>query len=223
MKNYQITRILSLILLVIILAGVFWYSKDWLLQDRESFTEMIKSYDVLAPLMMILIIIVEVIIAPFPGGWVPMVSGYIFGSFWGGVYAWIGNVLGASISFFLAFYLGRPFVKKMISPDKLSYFHRWLGQKRGLIFLVYLIPIFPIDLITFALGLSGLKFKHFFPLMAIGLLPHMFFLSFFGHRINQSSLYHIRPLLSPILIFLFCLLIYWQIRKKNKLSQQNHA
>lgn len=218
MKSYKISQVVSLVLLVIILAIIFWWSKDWLLSNPQDFVLVVKSYGPIAPLVMILILIVEVVIAPFPGGWVPLVSGYIFGAFWGGLYAWLGNVLGATISFSLAYYLGQPIVERFVNPKKIKYFQDWLARKPGLILFVYLLPILPIDLITVALGLTGLKFKRFIPIMMVGLLPHMFFLSFFGERMKESQFHTVRPLLSPLLILLVCLVIYWQVRRRQKLK-----
>ena len=60
--------------------------------------ELSEQSKVLAGFVYLLIVIVEVVVAPIPGAILYAPGGAIFGTFWGGSIALAGNVLGAGIA-----------------------------------------------------------------------------------------------------------------------------
>ena len=63
----------------------------------ESLRAFFNGWGPFAPLVYILLIVIEVVVAPIPGAILYMPGGVIFGGFWGGTLSLIGNVAGAGI------------------------------------------------------------------------------------------------------------------------------
>ena len=66
-----------------------------------------RDAGVLAPVAYVLFVVIEVIIAPIPGLMLYAPGGLIFGPWYGGVLALIGNILGAGLSCSLTRTLGK--------------------------------------------------------------------------------------------------------------------
>ena len=104
-----------------------------------------------------------------------MAAGYLYG-FWPAlIYAMTGAIAGTAISFMLAKLLGRDFLHIIFGEEKISYYIERLNSKRVyvIVFLIYLIPGIPKDMVSYAAGVSEIKFKPFIILSAVGRVPGM--------------------------------------------------
>lgn len=146
-----------------------------------------ERFGVFGPLSVIIIIIVETVIAPIPGTIIPIAIGALYGVWPGMLYAWVGNVTGSIIAFWISRKFGRPIVERFLHKDKIKRYDSFLHRSKMLIWLVYAIPIFPIDMISFIIGLSSIKFKRFLVIVSVGFTINLFILTFFGERLLSSS------------------------------------
>lgn len=181
---WKIDLIIIFVFIILVIAFSLWSPE---LPSREVLDELIQKYGSLGPLAIIGIIILEVIIAPIPGSIIPIAVGAIYGVFLGTLYTWIGNVIGSCIAFWIARKLGRPIVKKIISEEKIKRYDNFLHRNKFLMWIVYIVPIFPIDIISFVIGLSAVKFKRFLLVITIGFIPYLLILNFFGQQLFLSS------------------------------------
>ena len=104
-----------------------------------------------------------------------MAAGYIYG-FWPALlFAMTGAVAGTAISFMLAKALGRDFLHIFFGEEKMSYYIERLNSKKmyAIVFFLYLIPGIPKDMVSYAAGVSEIKFKPFLIISALGRLPGM--------------------------------------------------
>src|SRR4030066_1416472 len=97
------------VFLLCILAGVIFFiiyqynSQLWnqvnklyhIYQDPHQLKKVIKSFGHYAPLAYILLQIMQVVIAPIPGGAIEFLGGYLFGVKAGFIYSMIGLILGS--------------------------------------------------------------------------------------------------------------------------------
>jgi uncharacterized membrane protein YdjX (TVP38/TMEM64 family) len=193
MKKYLIDHKYEIIFLLLFLIGIIFLLivRDNLeiLNNRDAFQEYIKGFGALAPLMMILVFIFEVIIAPLPG-FVPIISaGFIFGFFYGSIYALIGNVIGSYILFFLARRYGKYLVRKIFNEEKVLKYESIVRRRENLLFATYFFPIFPADMISFAFGLSDVSFKKFAYIIPMGLAVNVLLLNIFGDYLAHLFFY----------------------------------
>jgi uncharacterized membrane protein YdjX (TVP38/TMEM64 family) len=124
----------------------------------------------LSRLAFVLLVIIEVVLAPIPGG----VIAFLASAAWGFWQSWplhyVGNVIGGLLVFWLARSLGRPFVDRHVPARRRELIERRLFGRPWLMWVVYAVPIFPIDTVSIALGVSGLDRRRF-ALILVTALP----------------------------------------------------
>ena len=126
----------------------------------------------MAPLVFIVIQALQVIISPIPGEITGPVGGALFGTTWGLIYSTIGLTIGTLICFGLGRLWGEPLIRPWLSE------HHWnrmnfIIEAEGAIlcFILYLIPGFPKDIISYLFGISPMPFWLFAVVSTIGAHP----------------------------------------------------
>lgn len=159
-----------------------------LLNDREKTQAFISGFGQAAPLAFILIQILQVLLAPFPGEATGFIGGYLFGSLPGFVFSSIGLSIGSVLNFLLGRFLGRRYVRRMLAPDRLRRFDRLLKRQGVLVvFVLFVFPGFPKDYLCLFLGVSALPFKVFILLATIGRMPGTLMLSLQGAAVFERN------------------------------------
>ncbi|WP_421385491.1 TVP38/TMEM64 family protein [Bacillus salacetis] len=210
-------KIVSVLFIVSFLLIIYWDEINRLLIDGsvEELTSFILSTGYLAPFVSILLMIFQAVAAPIPSFLITGVNGMIFGVFWGAVISWVGAMLGAIVSYYLAKKLGFEFVAKQ-STVKEEYLEKFNG-KGGFLFVLIarLVPIISFDLISFLAGLTGMRLKIFLFATGIGMLPGTVAYSVIGSEISSpDSNYTVTLLVIALLIGLSAAGYY--IRKRNR-------
>ena len=82
--------------------------------DFPDLLILIRSFGPYSPLAYILLQIIQVVVAPIPGGAIEFLGGYLFGVTAGFLYSMIGLILGS----WLAFSLARIFEKLAVENKK---------------------------------------------------------------------------------------------------------
>lgn len=131
----------------------------------------IESAGALAPLVYIAAVTVEVLVAPIPGLLLYLPGGALFGGFWGGTLALVGNVIGASLATWLAAIVGSRIFRVGDWPRLHNYGERI--RERGLlvVILLRLNPLTSSDLVSYAAGLVGVPVWRVALGTAIGMAP----------------------------------------------------
>jgi len=143
-----------------------------ILHNRHQLKVIILSFGPYSPLGYILLQIIQVIVAPIPGGAIEFLGGYLFGVKAGFFYSMIGLVLGSWIAFSLARIFEKLAVEKFVSPQTIKKFDYLIGHE-GLIlsFLLFLIPGFPKDALCYVLGLTPMHLGTFLIISTVGRIP----------------------------------------------------
>ena len=215
---------LILLIILVILIGYFFYPYVSFLTDVDKTREFVSNYGIFAPLVLILLHIIQVLLTPIPGQVVGLVSGYLFGWFFGTIYTMIGVTLGSFLAIFLARKFGRSFVERLTSKNHLQKFDGFMKDKGTFtIFLLFLLPAIPDDTICLLAGLTNIKIRTLVLLAFIGRLPGFLVLNFIGNGIAISDNFFSLILFLVILLFSIIAFIY---RKKlerffNKLFKFN--
>jgi len=102
-----------------------------ILHHPHRLKEIILSFGPYAPLAYILIQIVQVVVAPIPGGPIEFLGGYLFGIKAGLLYSMIGLTLGSWFAFSLAKIFERWAVERFVSPETLRKFDYLIGHEGG--------------------------------------------------------------------------------------------
>ncbi|HEY9763108.1 MAG TPA: TVP38/TMEM64 family protein [Trichocoleus sp.] len=133
--------------------------------------EWINGLGAVAPLAFILLYGL-ITVALIPGSIVTLGGGIVFGVVKGSVLVFVGAMLGATAAFLVGRYLARDWVARRIASNpKFQAIDQVIGREgRKIIFLIRLSPIFPFNLLNYALGATQVSLKDYV-LGTIGILP----------------------------------------------------
>ena len=116
-----------------------------------------------------------------------MAAGALFGVWFGSVYAFVGVMIGSSIAFGIARRAGRGHLMARIARNRrLTAVSTAVASPR-VIFLLRLSPVFPTNLLNYALGLSRVSFRECF-VGTIGIIPAVFLYVYWGQVIGDLTL-----------------------------------
>ena len=152
------------------------------LEDLENF---MMSFGPAAPLIIISIIVLEVVVAPIPGFLPALTAGFVFGSIQGAIYTYLGNIIGSLIVFFLVRKFGRPAAARLFKEDRLEKYSRAVARHENLLLAFYFIPLIPLDILTAAFGLSGVRAKKFISVILLGFAVYAAAFNLFGDYLAE--------------------------------------
>jgi uncharacterized membrane protein YdjX (TVP38/TMEM64 family) len=140
-----------------------------LFSDRERIQSVISNAGLLAPMVYVVLLVVQAVLAPLPAPALAMGAGYSFGIYQGFLLTWFGALLGGVISFWISRWLGRDFVA---GSERMQRLDRYVEEHGTItIFILRLLPLVSFDAISYAAGLSSISFWRFFVATALGMLP----------------------------------------------------
>lgn len=183
--------------------------------DIGRIRALIEDAGVFAPLLIIVLTAVAVVISPLPGLPLDMAGGAMFGPFAGTLYAVIGGLSGAIISFLIARFFGRGFIERFLGghinfctecSDRLL---------TKVVFLSRLIPFISFDIVSYGAGLTKMSIKRFIVATFFGMVPMTFLYTSFGSVFVVGA--KLSLIMGLIMVVLFFLIPRW-IEKRNLLS-----
>lgn len=166
-------------------------------QRVESLQQLFRQAGSWAPVAYVLFVTIEVIVAPIPGLLLYAPGGLIFGPWFGGLLALLGNVIGSGISCGLTRSLGSGWMQRLGSTNSIERLQLALERRGGsMIFLLRLNPLTSTDLVSYAAGFTRIPVRHVMVATGIGMAPLCFAQSWLS-----DSVFHKWPqLLWPLLI-----------------------
>ncbi len=175
-----------------------------LVSDSHKFREYVLSFGPWSAVVFMLFQVLQVVIAFIPGEPVQIAGGYIFGTFWGTVYSMLGITAGYIIVFACVRLFGFPLVKKFVPEKEYNKFSLLINNPKleTTIFLLFLIPGIPKDILVYIAGLTPIQPVLFFIIIFFARLPAMIGSSFIGAEI-QSSKYLVAIIVSAVASILF--------------------
>lgn len=159
-----------------------------LFSNRDRLIEMVKSIGPFGPLLYILLQITQTILAPIPGNVVGGIGGFLFG-WWGILWTTIGSCLGAWGVFCVSRKFGRKFAEKVVKKPALIKMDFILRNKRAslILFMIYLIPGLPDDIVCYVAGLTKVPIKKLILLFAVGRLPSVIVTNYIGMGLGDGD------------------------------------
>lgn len=137
-------------------------------QNAELLQEYLEGSGAWMPVIYTLLQFLQVVVLPVPGVVSTAVGVTLFGAFWTTVYSFIGIVLGSLVAFWIGRKLGHRAVAWMVGKDNLSKWQKKLRGKDNLFLtLMFLLPLFPDDILCFFAGLSSMSAGYFVIMISI--------------------------------------------------------
>ncbi len=188
-------QLLILFFLLVVIAFVYSYTVEGLIYlVFQGDPDGVVSYFDDSPhmvLLFILFVVLEVVfISVIPSVILYTTGGLLFGTFYGSVIIWVGNIIGASICYFLSRTFLKDYFEKKIPDKKLKTFNKYV-EKYGFyaIFLLRLNPFTSSDVFSYISGVTRLKFLPFIIGTGLGLIPLIVVTVFIGSDIIANNPY----------------------------------
>lgn len=160
----------------------------------------------------------QVVVALIPGEPLEIGAGYAFGAIEGTVLCIIGITVGSLAVFSLVRRFGIRLVEIFFSREKIRTLRFLQDSKKRdfLIFIVFLLPGTPKDLLTYFAGLTDIKFPHFLLLASIARLPSVVTSTLGGNALgDRQYIVAIAVFAATMVISGAGLVIYRFIQKKR--------
>ncbi len=163
------------ILLVSFLVLYFTYGKRLLeiVSDYELFKAWLSQFPVPAQLVFVFVRAFQTIVKIIPAEPLEIASGYIWGTFGGFCFCMLGTEAGSLIILFITRKFGIKFINYFMDTSKLNEWSFIKNSKRKylMLFLIYLVPGTPKDIITYFIGLTNTKMTLFLLITGVARIP----------------------------------------------------
>lgn len=161
-----ITVLMTLLIILFIYFGI----KKGIFSSDESLVNYMKQFGAIAPLLFILIQIIQVIFPVIPGGASCLAGVLAFGPIPGFIYNYIGLCIGSIIVFFLSRNYGMKLIEKLFCQETIDKYLKYIKTKKfdKIFFWGILLPGAPDDLLCYMSGITTMSFKTFLWIILLG-------------------------------------------------------
>ncbi|WP_260864632.1 TVP38/TMEM64 family protein [Citrobacter sp. Marseille-Q6884] len=163
--------------------------------DQHALEDFIRSWGTQAAVVSFFLMILQAIIAPLPAFLITFANASLFGAFWGGVLSWSSAMAGAALCFFIARVFGRSAVEKLTGKTVLKSMDAFFDRYgKHTILVCRLLPFVPFDPVSYAAGLTSIRFRHFFLATGLGQLPATIVYSWAGSLLTGGTFWFVTGL-----------------------------
>ncbi len=151
--------------------------------DIAGLKAYILSFGLWAPIASCFLMVLQALVAPVPSFLITFANGLAFGVFWGWMLSLFGHVLAAAVCFWISRSLGRVPVEVLVGKTGLQSADRWFARwGMYAVFVGRLIPGVAFDVISYAAGLTRMRFRSFLIATTLGIFPQTFLYSYLGRQ-----------------------------------------
>lgn len=216
----QITQLILAILAVIFICILGYFIGRPLVQfvsEPEKFQLWVEEKGILGVFAFIGMVILQVLLAIIPGGPFEIGAGYAFGVVKGTLICDIAMTIASVIIFLFVKKFGLRFVELFVSKEKIESVNFLKSSRRSesIIFLFFLVPGTPKDLLSYLVGLTDMKLSHWIFICGVGRLPAIFLSALSGSALSSAK-YHLAVILIAAIIVLYVVgIILYRIHNKR--------
>ncbi len=145
----------------------------------EALRDYIADFGNMAVILYILFCFFQVIILPVPGSVTVAAGVALFGPLKCAIFSFIGITIGSITAFAIGRWIGDKAVQWIVGKDTLK---KWLTKLKGKDYLIlsimFLLPMFPDDVLCFVAGLSSMTWPYFLVMISVTRAISVFTTSF---------------------------------------------
>jgi uncharacterized membrane protein YdjX (TVP38/TMEM64 family) len=153
--------------------------------DAAALEAWIKQAGFAAPLLFMLIYALATVLF-LPGSVMTLAGGALFGPVLGTFYSLTGATLGAAVAFLIARYLASDCVARKAGVRVKQLITGVENEGWRFVAFVRLVPLFPFNLLNYALGLTRLKFSHYLIATYVFMLPGAIAYTYLGYAGREA-------------------------------------
>ena len=153
--------------------------------DAGALQAWVQEAGVWAPLLFMLIYAIAAVLF-LPGSVLTLAGGALFGPLLGTFYNLTGATLGATLAFLVARYLASDWVAARSGGRLRQLINGVETEGWRFVAFVRLVPLFPFNLLNYALGLTRIRFSHYLIATYVCMLPGAFAYTYLGYAGREA-------------------------------------
>ena len=174
-----------------------------------------------APVVCIGIVVLQQLSAIIPAEPVELAAGYAFGFWQGALVCLVGSVLGTLAIVGVARGAGDRLLRVLVSSRRVVQLERFGNSPRFelLVFLCFLVPGLPKDVMTYAAALANMPIRHLVPVTTVGRIPSIA-LSTLASSLAARGDWKVAGIVMSVIVVLVLsgAALYFFLRRKGKLG-----
>lgn len=155
----------GIVIVAVLLLGLMILQLTGILDKVDSIEDLralIESTGPWGPIVFIIIQMLQVFLLPLPGVLTVGAGVAMFGEWFACLYSYIGIVLGSLIAFWIGRVIGYRAAAWLVGRESLDkWLHKIKGKDKSILTVMFILPIFPDDLLCFVSGLTTMSWKFF--------------------------------------------------------------
>ncbi len=163
-NGLKIVHIVSIVITVAIIGFTIYAYMQGYFTSIEDLQELMKTVGIWAPIVFIILQIVQVVIPIIPGGLSLAAGVLLFGPVWGFIYNYLSICMGSLIVFGISKFYGRMVVYKMFPKKATEKYFNWVDTKntfKKLFAVAIFLPVAPDDMLCYIAGTTNMTWKEY--------------------------------------------------------------
>ncbi len=189
MKKY---RYLILALSIAVMAGLtflLWNPLINFIEDPDSLALWIENAGIWGPIVFMLLNTAQVLLAIIPGGPFEVAAGALFGPWAGTLMCDVAMTAGGMMTFFFVRKFGMKFIELFVDHEEIESVKFLHSNEKytTLLFLFFLLPGTPKDLMCYVVGLTDIKWTTWLIINFIGRFPAILLSALGGSALGEQK------------------------------------
>jgi uncharacterized membrane protein YdjX (TVP38/TMEM64 family)/rhodanese-related sulfurtransferase len=181
MKN-NIARLFLLAVIVVGISLAYFYRDQF---DAAALEQWVQNAGLAGPLVFMLIYAIGTVFF-LPGSVLTLAGGALFGPVMGTFYNLTGATIGAVLAFLVARYLASEWVEQKTGGRLKQVKQGVEGEGWRFVAFVRLVPLFPFNLLNYALGLTRIRLSHYLVATYLFMLPGAIAYTYLGYAGREA-------------------------------------
>ena len=212
-KRISAKKSILVVLIFIIIISLVMNLKEIKQINLPKLVEYISNYGRYAAICFLLIFSLKPLLLFLPSSMLSIAAGMVFGPIVGFLLNMAGFFISATLAFFLSRFLGKGFVDKLLKGKAVSVNSNLEKNGIKILFFIRFTPVIPFDAISYACGLSKMKYRDFIIGSMLGVFFETLCYGFIGESIFQPFSY---KFLIPAALVILAIGITTYIYKRKK-------
>lgn len=179
------TKLLRLMTLLVVVGGIALAVSYRDYFDAAALERWVADAGAAGPILFMLIYAIGTVFF-LPGSVLTLAGGAIFGPVLGTFYNLTGATLGATVAFVVARYLASDWVERKTGGRLKQLKEGVEGEGWRFVAFVRLVPLFPFNLLNYALGLTRIKLPHYIIASYLCMLPGAIAYTYLGYAGREA-------------------------------------
>ncbi len=185
--------------------------------DIDAVVEYLRGYGPQAAAVSGALMVLQSLAAPIPAFIITLSNAVVFGWWQGAILSWSSAMVGAALCFFIARILGRDAVAHFVTSGALKTVDKFFDKfGTHAILICRLLPFMSFDYVSYAAGLTSMRFWPFFIATGIGQLPATLVYSYVGGTLTGGAKTLFMGLLIAFSVAILVFIVYSIFKSRNK-------